>query len=106
LEFLKTYLPKGWYLETGLPSLGDFERNQYDSVVKIIDPQILINILTDIYGDTIKNAESPMDYLNEPVDKKVAYQFVAMHNLVTQRNQLLADNKASETGTNSGEPEA
>jgi hypothetical protein len=47
-----------------------------------------------------------MDYLNEPVDKKVAYQFVAMHNLVTQRNQLLADNKASETGTNSGEPEA
>jgi hypothetical protein len=87
LEFLKTYLPTTWGLESGLSRKGDFERSQYNAVTKLVDPNIIVRKLVEKYGDNIKNAKSTFEYMDKSLDEKVAYQFVAMYNHVKSENQ-------------------
>jgi hypothetical protein len=87
LEFLKTYLPTAWGLESGLSQKDDFERSQYNSVAKLIDPNIVANKLIAIYGNDIKDVTGGFEYRAKPVDERVAYQFAGIHNHVRSESQ-------------------
>ena len=50
ITFLKCYVPTQWAMESGLPSKGDFERDQYDAVAKVVNPEIIYNALLATYG--------------------------------------------------------
>lgn len=82
VEFLKTYLPTAWGLETGLSHKGDFERSQFDSIAAIIDPDIIYNKLLSIYGADLESAKDKFNRDIDSLDKKVAYQFSYIYHYV------------------------
>lgn len=80
IEFLKTFLSTSWELGTGISRNGDFERHQFNRVTTLIDPQLVYDHLLGIYGTDLENAgTSRWDYMQYPLDKKVAFQFAALH---------------------------
>jgi hypothetical protein len=57
IEFLNTYIGTGWSMETGLPSKSELTRDQYDMIVRVVDPDIVLHHLHNIYGDDIYNVK-------------------------------------------------
>lgn len=81
LEFLKCYIPTSWGLESGLPRRGDFEREQYDAVAKVVNPDNILEALKELGGSEL--ASFGYQELNGSldIDKAITYQFVRIHNL-------------------------
>jgi len=91
IEFLKCYMPTSWELESGLPRRGDFEREQYDAVVKVVNPDNILEAFEKLYGSKL---DSPKyRELDDSLDiyKVIAYQFVHIHYLV--KNEVGRDDR-------------
>lgn len=91
IEFLKCYMPTSWELESGFPRRGDFEREQYDAVVKVVDPDNILEALEKLYGSKL---DSPKyRELDDSLDiyKVIAYQFAHIHYLV--KNEVGRDDR-------------
>ncbi|MFC2006010.1 P-loop NTPase fold protein [Chloroflexota bacterium] len=86
LEFAKCYLPTSWGLGSGLSHKGNFGRFQYDSMVKVVDTDVIYDALYKIYGAAL---DDPDYYkLNEyPLDERVAHQFAFIHAKVKAKQQ-------------------
>lgn len=81
LEFLKTYVPTAWGLESGLPSKIDFRREAYDSVAKLVRPDKIAAWLHSLYGPVVDKDEYHLSG-DEPFEVKVARQFCFIHRKV------------------------
>jgi len=69
-------------LESGLSHKGDFERNQFDSIASIIDPEVIYSQLMQLYGDDLEVAKENFCRDADSIDKKVAYQFSYIYHYV------------------------
>ncbi len=74
---LKCYVPTSWGMENGLSSKGDFERDQYDSLVRVVEPSVIYSSLKEIYGNALKTSEFPFreGFSDETVAKQFAWLY-------------------------------
>lgn len=86
LVFLKCYLRTSWGVESGLSHKGDFERDQYDSIMKVVNTDVIYDALYKIYGSTL---DAPDYYKTSsyPLDDKVAHQFAYIHHKAKAEEQ-------------------
>lgn len=87
-RLLVSYNPKARAIDTGKRRRGHFAREQYNSVVGVLDPELVIGALKKVYGGSL---DSPKDEHEGFADdcEYVAHQFCRIHAIV----------KASETET-------
>jgi hypothetical protein len=90
-ELLRTYIPTAWGMESGLPIKGDFEREQYDSLSKTIDPDIVYNSIERLYGKQFLDTFDPTTIEGRNFEEKVALQFSQVHRHV--KTELAEDTK-------------
>jgi len=77
-EFLASYLSSVQSMESGIISRGGFERENYDEVAKVINPDIVFEHLKTIYGDEL---DEPYEFPPSDMafEKRVAHQFSCVH---------------------------
>lgn len=94
-RLLDIYTPTAWNMETGVSHKSDFERNQYNEVIRIFDPDFILNSIETYLGRLPEDQEIfPQDF--ERNDKSfLAHQFVWIH----RRVLLEKDNKSEVTPT-------
>lgn len=78
IELLKCYLPTA-YSASGA-HIGDFEREQYNSIIKVVDADVIFNTINKIYGSELELQKNHRE--NRTSDEWIAYQFVHIHQLV------------------------
>lgn len=79
IKFIEQYLPTTW--SEGIRKKSEFERMQYDSIIKIVNPKYLLSAIEKEFGD-IKIEEDYPRSEEIPFTKKIAMQFVWIHNHV------------------------
>jgi predicted KAP-like P-loop ATPase len=84
--FLATYAGKAWGFESGLSHKADLERDAYDAIAKLIDPEIVMAKLKAKYGAELN---TPEYYLGDelPYALRLAHQFAYIHQRVKQETQ-------------------
>ncbi len=88
IRFLDSYRPTEWGLKTGVSHKGDLMRGQFDSIVALLDPTIVMERLLALFGDGLKDATPERwEYTDYPPDKKVAFQFAGMFNHVRNEKE-------------------
>ncbi len=78
-ELLKTYISTAWGMESGLPIKGDFKREQYDSLTKTINPDIVCESIERQYGKHFLDTFDPASIDSKTFEEKVALQFTQVH---------------------------
>jgi hypothetical protein len=78
-ELLKTYISTAWGMESGLPIRGDFEREEYDSLTKTINPDIVCESIERQYGKQFLDTFDPASIDSKNFEEKVALQFTQVH---------------------------
>jgi hypothetical protein len=96
--FLTTYVAAAWGMESGLPRKGDFERNAYDMVRSLIDPERIVGWLREIYGDDVDRGDHYQPD-TVPFEKRIAVQFGFIHRKVKEEAQSSAS-EANSRGEN------
>ena len=78
-RFIDTFTPTAWGMESGISHKSDFEREQYNSIVNLVDPEILISAMKDEIGSlpTI-GKDYPRD--EEKREALLTKQFLWIHN--------------------------
>ncbi|MFC1990685.1 WD40/YVTN/BNR-like repeat-containing protein [Chloroflexota bacterium] len=80
IEFLKSFLPAPQAVKPASSTEPLFDRTQYESVAKVVDPENVVEELEKLYG-----AELDMlgdEELGDSPDKTIAHQFARIHYLV------------------------
>lgn len=81
--FLSCFVGEAWGMETGLPRPADFQRDQYNSVSRIIPTEYIAANLRQRYGAELDNPQNyPDDRMAQP--RRVAHQFMNVHQFVLQ----------------------
>lgn len=78
VQLLLCYVPTAWGMESGLSHKANFEFDQYKAVTQIIDPEIIIVSLKNIYSDLLEVAQYPR-FTDTSIELKTAQQFVWLH---------------------------
>jgi len=80
VEFLKCYLPTVWGGSSYIPHKGNLQREHYDSITKIVNPDAIYEALRKLKGpelDMLK-LEEDYDFRREEVE----LQFARLHNSI------------------------
>lgn len=83
IEFLKTYVPTAWAMNSGLPHKSDFSREQYNSIVQVMDAETIFEYLKEIYGSEIEKPQYRA--VERDFERKIANQFAYIHLQVTNK---------------------
>lgn len=88
-SFLDTFVGEAWGMESGLPHRSDFDRENYDAVVGLIDPDWIVANLKQRYGIEL---DAPEYYHGSetPRARCVAHQFAFIHLKVRGEKAQLA----------------
>jgi hypothetical protein len=81
-QFLKTFITTAWGMESGLPIKGDFERDQYDYLSKIVSPEIVLGTIKLFYGDGFIESLDPSTIEEKKFEEKIILQFIQIHQFV------------------------
>lgn len=82
LEIIKSYCGTV-FLSTGGTKIGEFERDEYNSISKVIDPNIFADILNKTYPEIQIPDQYP--YNDDQSDRTFIQQFLWIHNAVTMK---------------------
>lgn len=79
VRLLDLYTNTAWGMETGISHKSDFERDEYNGIIRIFDPEFILDAIKKHLGDLPENQENfPHDYEN--TDRSIiAHQFVWIH---------------------------
>jgi len=77
-DFLDTFVGEAWGMESGLPHRADFDRENYEAVSKLIDPDFLMANLKRRYGAELDAPEFYHDS-DTPLARRFAHQFAYIH---------------------------
>lgn len=91
LKFLECFLGTSWGMESGLPHRGDFERDQYNSVSELVDPDFIADCLHATYGDQLQLPERYPHFGEYTDDQKLALQYLWLHRFVLSERQQEQD---------------
>ena len=88
--FLGIYVGEAWGMEDGLPRPGDFRREAYDDIARLIDPAEIARLLRNRYGNQLDNPEFHMGE-DVVLALRIAHQYMVVHNAVLdERRQAQA----------------
>jgi len=80
VRFLRCYLPQVVSEDDPVVREGDFRREQYDSVSRVVDPRVVAEALEACFGEELlAEVEKPHDWSSSPSDLAVAAQFIRIH---------------------------
>jgi len=80
-ELMKSYLSHSWGMATGLPIESSFDRNTYNVLSRVIDPEVVAATLQTMFGEELANPSYRLP-LREPRERRLAHQFMFVHNNV------------------------
>jgi hypothetical protein len=80
-ELMKSYLPMGWGMTTGLPVESSFDRDTYNAVSRVMDPATIAATLQSICGEELATPDYHLP-LREPRERRLAHQFMFVHKKV------------------------
>lgn len=88
LRLLDAYTSTAWGMETGVSHKSDFERWHYDSLTKILSPDVIISAIVNRMGELPKiDADFPRDYEYE--DRSILFrQFLWLHKCVIKESSI------------------
>jgi hypothetical protein len=81
LTLVRAFMPTAWSMETGMPVGSQVERNTYDSIVGLMDPQVITDTFAVAFPSTV--AESiPEDTSSLGVEERTALRWAQVHRFV------------------------
>ena len=96
-ELMKSCLPTGWGMTTGLPIGSSFDRDIYNAISRVIDPAVVAAALQKIYGEEELAAPNYRLPLREPRERRLAHQFMFVCNKVlAEQAQILEPDNTEE----------
>ncbi|MBD2005222.1 MULTISPECIES: KAP family P-loop NTPase fold protein [Cyanophyceae] len=84
VEFLKCYLPTQLSSAHYGTRKGNFERTQYDDLARLVDPNLIYELIRNIYGSALDNPQYDSDNPKRSLEQKVVNQFALIHQIVTK----------------------
>jgi hypothetical protein len=73
---------------------SDFRREQYDSITALVPSDFIVVNLMDRFGDELRTPSFHNDD-NMPIARRIAHQFVFIHNVVQDEQKTVANAPAS-----------
>jgi len=94
LRLLEIYTPTSWGMESGISHKSDFERDQYNSLTGVVNPDTILTAIEKVYSTMpIVGKEFPRDY--EYKDREILLkQFIWLHEYVLNETENNHDKKA------------
>jgi len=77
VEFLRCYLPTSWGVQSMLPRKGEFTRESYDSIARVVNPDNVFEALKQLYGKDLERLEHKE--IDHSLNEYVAKQFACIH---------------------------
>ena len=102
-QFLKTYITTAWGMESGLPIKGDFEREQYDYLSKIVDPEIVIGAIKLFKGEEFIKSVDLSTIEEKNFEEKITLQFIHIHQLVMDELNRTDEETSDSSSKDEGE---
>lgn len=99
IELLKCYLLTSWGMESGLSHKGDFAREQYDSITKVVDADLIYSALYKIYGPELDSPKYHGDNSDRSLDERVGHQFAYIYHYVKSEEQKAANREGEDKGS-------
>jgi predicted KAP-like P-loop ATPase len=90
---LGTFVGRAWGLESGLSHKADLERDAYDAIARLVDPDFIVEKLKTKYGTELDTPEYRLGD-DGPYERRLAHQFAYIHLHVRQETQA----QSPETG--------
>lgn len=87
IEFIKNYIPTSWGLESGLSSKSDFERENYNSIVQFVEPELIFTSLKIIYGNALETPNYNLHGDEVSLEEQIAHQFSYIHHQVIEQQK-------------------
>jgi hypothetical protein len=104
VPFLRSFAPTAWGMESGLPHESNFERSQYDNVVKLVPADAITLAIRSALGDLAVPENYP--YAEDTTDDRdlaVARQFLWLHRHVLAENERGANDQDASASSTSAE---
>ncbi|MBN1459781.1 MAG: hypothetical protein JXA57_09595 [Armatimonadetes bacterium] len=77
--FLRRYLPQVISEDDPVPRDGDFRREQYESIARILSPSIIADALVEHHGEAVFDPTDDGYFRDSPDDLQLAKQFMRIH---------------------------
>jgi hypothetical protein len=86
LKFLGTFVGRAWGIESGLSRPSDFDRDNYNAVIKYISADTILEKLREMFGNVL---DDPQYHHSDqtPFETRLAYQFSFVHKSVVNQEQ-------------------
>lgn len=98
-KFLDTFTPTAWGMASGISHKSDLEREQYNAIVGLVDPEVIISAITHEIGQTPAiSKEYPRD--DKDRDRLLANQFLWLHDYVLKEQARAAEEKSQQADAN------
>jgi hypothetical protein len=81
LALVRSFIPSAWDVASGLRVDSQVDRNAYDLVAAIVDPQVLVDVFASAYPSTAVD-ELPEDPSGLDEEEETALRFVRLHRFV------------------------
>ncbi len=75
---------KAWNLESGLSFDMDLDRDSYDFIIQMIEPEFIMSALRKIYKDIDRPEELSQNKRVIPLEERAALAFSLLHKQVQQ----------------------
>jgi hypothetical protein len=77
-ELMKCFLSTGGAITMDFSVEADFERDTYNTMIRVIAPEMVADTLRSIYGDRLNNPQFHLPE-HEPRELRLAHQFMFIH---------------------------
>lgn len=92
--FLSCYVGEAWGMENGLPRPADFEREQYNSVSRLLPANYIAENLRLRYGEELDTPQNyPPETMAQP--RRIAHQFMTVHQYVLQEQRAVEESEVN-----------
>jgi len=81
-RLLDLYTPTSWGMESGISHKSDFERSQYNSIIAVVNPDILISAMAQEVGELPPVPEDYPRFDDKDRNLQLLKQFLWIHNFV------------------------
>lgn len=89
-RLLLMFTAQAWGMMDGLPHRAELMRDNYNALIKLVDPEIIMAHLRRLYGTEIDAAEHH-DGADLPIEEAVARQFSFLHRQVRLQESAASD---------------
>lgn len=98
-RFLDAFTPTAWGMESGISHKSDFEREQYNSIASVVNPEIVISALAQEIGNLPATTK---DYPRDDKDREMLLvkQFLWLHKYVLNEQAQSSEGNGQQADAN------